>query len=175
VLPRAGARRSFETLCRELSNDVHPRAVLDELLRLGHVALEGDRVVPLVTAFVPAPRIDEMTAIFAANAADHLAAAVSNLTANAPPFLEQSVYADGLTRDSVDALHAEARAAWARVFESMVGQARERVARDRESDGVERVRFGVYFFSEPVPGDTPPSPAASTKRRRTRATPGSAK
>ncbi len=116
ALPRAGTRRSFESLCRELSNDVHPRTVLDELLRLGLVALDGERVVALATSFVPSSSLAEMTALFSANASDHIAAAVSNLTMNAPKYLEQSVYADGLTPASIERLHLAAREAWGHAF-----------------------------------------------------------
>ena len=151
ALPRTGSGRSFESLCRELSNDVHPRTVLEELLRLGHVALDGELVVMVATAFVPARQLAEMTALFAAGAADHIAAAVSNLTLDAPKFLEQSIYADGLTPASVDQLQLAARAAWARAFESVVTEARKRVDADAAGDGDRRVRFGVYFFSEPAP------------------------
>jgi hypothetical protein len=147
-LPRTGEAGSFEALCRSLSNDVHPRAVLDELLRLGLVALQGERVVPVVRSFVPAADIEELTQLFAANAADHLAAAVSNLTAENAAFLEQSIFADGLRPESVEALHSEARAAWARSFQAVVTKARQRVEEDRHSDGEQRVRFGVYFYSE---------------------------
>lgn len=163
ALPRTGPGRTFETLCRELSNDVHPRTVLDELLRLGQIGLEEDRVVVRTDSFVPSPRIDEMTTLFSANAADHIAAAVSNLTSNAPRFLEQSIYADGLTQESVDLLQAAARQAWARAFESVVGRARERVDHDQRSDGNLRMRFGSYFFSEPVPSSTGEAPRAGTK------------
>ena len=158
ALPRTGPGRTFETLCRELSNDVHPRAVLDELLRLGLVALEEDRVVAVAGSFVPSPRLDEMTVLFSSNAADHIAAAVSNLTTNAQRFLEQSIYADGLTQESVDLLHAAARQAWAVAFESVLGRARESVDRDKKSQGELRVRFGSYFFSEPVPPSASESP-----------------
>ena len=163
ALPRTGAGQTFETLCRGLSNDVHPRAVLDELLRLGQVALEDDRVVALGDSFVPSPRLDEMTALFSSNAADHIAAAVSNLTTNAPRFLEQSIYADGLTQESVDLLHAAARQAWSAAFESVLGRARERVDQDKKSDGELRIRFGSYFFSEAVPPAAGESPRPGAK------------
>ncbi len=169
-LPRAGSGRSFESLCRELSNDVHPRAVLDELLRLGQVALDGERVVMLTESFVPSPRLDEMTALFSANASDHIAAAVSNLSSDAPRFLEQSIYADGMTPESIDLLHAAARQAWAQAFEAVVTRARERVDHDSAGDGNRRMRFGVYFFSEPVPEVAAPAPLPS-KRKRPKRTP----
>lgn len=171
ALPRTGAGRTFETLCRELSNDVHPRAVLDELLRLGQVALEDDRVVALGDSFVPSPRLDEMTALFSSNAADHIAAAVSNLTTNAPRVLEQSIYADGLTQESVDLLHTAARQAWSAAFDSVLGRARERVDQDKKSDGELRIRFGSYFFSEAVPpaaGESPRPGAKAGATGRTR-------
>ncbi len=172
-LPRTGAGRTFETLCRELSNDVHPRTVLDELLRLGQVALEDDRVVALADSFVPSPRLDEMTALFSSNAADHIAAAVSNLTTKADRFLEQSIYADGLTQESAALLHDVARQAWSTAFEIVLRRARERVDHDKKGDGELRIRFGSYFFSEPVPpsaGEAArPAAKASAARRSARA------
>jgi hypothetical protein len=176
-LPRVGKERSFESLCRELSQDVHPRAVLDELLRLGLVALDGDNVVVTASGFVPTARLAEMSALFAANAADHIAAAVSNLTLDAPKLLEQSIYADGLSEASIDVLHAAARKAWAAAFDEVVGQARDRVERDKGSDDHDgRMRFGVYFFSEPAAAPVGPSarpragntPLRQPGRRRSR-------
>jgi hypothetical protein len=168
ALPRTGARRSFESLCRQLSSDVHPRTVLDELLRLGQVALDGERVIALATAFVPSASLEEMTALFSSGASDHIAAAVSNLTSNAPKFLEQSVYADRLTPTSIDLLHDVARRAWQQAFESIVTQARDRVVHDAYSEGDLRMRFGVYFFSEPVHPPAAPVPNRQTKARSAR-------
>ncbi len=166
ALPRTGARRSFEALCHELSNDVHPRTVLDELLRLGHVVLDGERVVARATSFVPSAHLDEMTALFSASASDHIAAAVSNITLKAPKYLEQSVYADGLTATSIELLHVAAREAWGQAFESMVTQARDRVDLDTASDGNLRMRFGAYFFSEPVKAPAkPPAPRRAAPRQ----------
>jgi hypothetical protein len=167
-LARVGDRHSFEALCRELSNDVHPRTVLDELLRLGHVALSGERVVVTATSFVPSERQDELTALFTASASDHIAAAVSNLTLDAPKFLEQSIYADGLTPASIALLHDAARAAWTSAFESMVTQARERVEHDSAGDGNLRMRFGVYFYSESVPASAAPTMPTARMRRPAR-------
>ena len=170
VLPRTGVKRSFESLCRELSNDVHPRTVLDELLRLGHVAIAGEQVTLLATAYVPSARRDELTALFSANASDHMAAAVSNITLDAPKFLEQSIFADGLTPTSVDLLHQAARQAWASAFETVVAKARERVDHDAtDDDGAMRMRFGVYFYSERVPSTDPKQPETRTRSPSERA------
>jgi hypothetical protein len=172
ALPRVGLKRSFESLCRELSSDLHPRTVLDELLRLGQVMLDGENVVVIASSFVPSSRLDEMSALFSANVADHIAAAVSNLTTTAPRFLEQSVYADGLTQESIDRLHDTARQCWARALESIVTEARDRVGKDSTSNGELRMRFGAFFYSEPARAAAMPQDAGTGKpsppRRRAR-------
>lgn len=170
ALPRSGAGVTFEALSRELSLDVHPRTVLDELLRLGLVTQEDDLLIPVSTSFVPSRRLDELTALFSANAADHMAAAVHNLTVDAPRYLEQSVFADGLAAESVAQLHDLARDAWSDAFEMMVKQARKRVAADAavpEADQ-QRMRFGVYFYSEPTAPAPRPGQPASTPAPRPR-------
>jgi len=172
-LPRSGSGASFETLARELSQDVHPRTVLDELLRLGLVRLEGDLVVPASASFTPSRRLDELTTLFAANASDHIAAAVHNLTRTGKRFLEQSVFADGLSEGSVEQLREKAVAAWLVAFEAMVADATRLVEHDAdiEARSQQRMRFGVYFYSEPqaaahdsAPGPAPPPAARSTRK-----------
>jgi len=133
---------------------VHPRTVLDELLRLGLVQLDGDLVVPASASFTPSRRLDELTTLFAANASDHIAAAVHNLTRSGKRFLEQSVFADGLSDSSVERLRAKAVAAWLAAFEAMVGEATKLVENDGDiaAESQHRMRFGVYFYSEPQDG-----------------------
>ena len=167
ALTRSGVgKRSFETLARESSNDVHPRTMLEELVRSGLVRIEGDMVTPLETSFVPTRKLDELTALFSANAADHVAAAVHNLTVKGPKFLEQSVFANGMTQESVDHLHECARAAWTTAFATMVGEARQRVQMDADADADLRIRFGAYFYSEPM---APPSAGALENKAAPRA------
>ncbi|WP_127998204.1 DUF6502 family protein [Piscinibacter defluvii] len=172
ALARSGPAPSFEALAREVSQDVHPRTVLEELLRLGLVELADEQVRPTGSAFIPSRRLDELTALFAANARDHLAAAVHNLTVDAPRYLEQSVFADGLGADSVERLHTLAREAWAQAFRAMVDEAQAAVQADAavEPPDQQRIRFGVYFYAEPVqeaPGTaTASAPTKRAPRRR---------
>jgi len=179
-LPRTGAKRSFESLCTGISTDVHPRTVLAELVRLGlaRVDAENDLVVPMAAAFIPSRQFDEMTSLFATRVADHVAAAVHNLTMPGPKFLERSAWADGLSEDSVSHLHEMSREAWERAFETVVAQARERVTADavKGDSANHRIRFGVYFFSEPAKSDiaahpeSTPAPRAGARRTAPAAT-----
>ena len=174
-LRRNGSGLSFDSLAREISQDVHPRTVLDELLRLGLVRLDGEHAVPVSQAFVPRRELDELTALFAANAADHIAAAVQNLAAAEAPFLEHSVFADGLSAESVVLLQRTAVGLWRQSFDKVVAEARSRIDHDeRAASGppapAHRIRYGVYFYSEPTeaPGEAAP-PASAAARTTTRA------
>jgi hypothetical protein len=148
-LPRLGQGRSFEALAREVSTDVHPRTVLDELLRLELVRVHREMVEVNAESFVPSSDDTELAALFAGSAGDHLAAAVHNLSTTQPRFLEQSVFADGLSQQSADQLHEIARAIWAQAFERMVAEATTRCTADRETPTPIRMRFGVYYYDEP--------------------------
>jgi hypothetical protein len=169
-LPRSGAGLSFETLARSASTDVHPRTVLDQLVRLGLVELRDEEVVPRSSSFAPVAGMEEMAALFAANAADHIAAAVNNLTLKGPKFLEQSVFADGLSTESADQLAQTARDLWSKAFESMVAEANSKVKADESGTHNRRVRFGVYFYTEeesapvakPTAAAAPAAPEAPT-------------
>ena len=97
------------------------------------------------------------------NTADHLSAAVANVIEAEPRFLEYSLVADELRPESVEALHALARRQWRHDYKKAVLAATERVERDKAlgfGDVPEmRVRYGVYFYAEPVPRDGVAPPA----------------
>lgn len=168
ALPRGGVEVSFEALAREVSSDVHPHTLLAEMERLGLVRVDAERVELCGESFVPAQGLQEMAALFAANAGDHLAAAVHNLTTDGPRFLEQSVFAEGLEPQSAEALGELARELWSAAFQRMVEEAQRRCDTDAAARQAghtpHRMRFGVYYYSEPeaaptpVPGPDEPAP-----------------
>ena len=164
ALPKSGAARSFDSLAREVSSDVHPRTLLAELQRLGLVEIDDDSVRLRVHAFVPQEGFDGRAAMFSANVADHIAAAASNVGDDAGRFLEQSVFGSGLAPASVEALGQTARRLWGEAFEQIVREATHRYERDRtEPQAQMRMRFGVYYYAEPddellaTNGPSPPS------------------
>ena len=149
-LARLGEQDSFEALAREISTDVHPHTVLDELARLRLVKLEDEHVELLTAAFVPSEDYEELARLLATNTGDHLSAAVHNLTTRQPRFLEQSVFADGLSAESARELSQLARELWADAFQRMVTEAQARYEADHEQAPTHRMRFGVYYYSEPL-------------------------
>lgn len=150
VLPRTG-ENSFDQLVAEVSSDVRPRAVLDELLRLGVAAEEAEGIRMLTAGFIPRKGLQEMASLFADNLHDHVAAAGGNLQGETD-FLEQAVFVDEITASSADKLQKVSVLAWKQAFKSVMGEAQERFDDDalnaKTEDKTYRVRFGVYFYSD---------------------------
>lgn len=150
VIPFAGPEPSFETLARRVSRDFHHRAVLDDLVRLGVASEEGTNVRLSRDAFIPQPGLSEARQLFAGSAVDHLAAGVHNLSgAPGRRFLEQSVFADGLSEESVRALHLLANQIWADALQRLVDQAVPLCEQDEGTPNPQRFRLGLFSFSAP--------------------------
>jgi Family of unknown function (DUF6502) len=151
VLARgAGETGSFDHLVESVSRDVRPRAVLDELLRLGVAEETPEGVRLLAEGFAPKRGFEEMAALFAANVHDHTAAAVANLRGEAN-FLEQAVFVDEISEDSARQLSQAGVAAWKVAMRDVMDAAQQRFDADQALPAAERrqrARFGVYFYSE---------------------------
>jgi len=151
ILQRGTAEDGFDQLVARVSSDVRPRAVLDELLRLGAVEETPEGVHMLARVFTPRQGLDEMARLFADNPHDHLAAAGKNLQGEAN-FLEQSIFVDQLTADSAVRLSRVSNQAWRDAFKTVMQEAQARFDEDarsaRPEDRTHRARFGVYFYSE---------------------------
>ena len=150
TVPFSGEAPSFEALARAVSKDFHPRAVLQEMQRLG-VAREVDGQVQLLReAFVPDTKHKESRELLAGSVADHLAAGVHNLSgAPGQKFLEQSVFADGLSPESVQELNLMANALWAHVLQAVMARAVPLCDRDLNHPAPQRFRLGLFTFSAP--------------------------
>ncbi|MEJ5999695.1 DUF6502 family protein [Paucibacter soli] len=153
VLPRSGSEDSFDALVTRVSSDIRPRAVLDELLRLGGVAEEADGVRLLAEEFTPHQGMEEMAWMYASNMSDALSASSANLLGEGK-FLEQSIFVDELTPASATKLHQVSRQAWRQAFKLVMQEAQDRFNDDakhaKSDERSQRARFGVYFYAEPM-------------------------
>lgn len=148
--PRALQRAEFDAMVAGVSSDVRGRAMFDELLRLGAVTEGADGIALSAGGFAPRQGFAEMSELFAANLADHAAAASANLQGEAN-FLEQAMYVDRITPKSVQRLQDAAKQAWAKALPSVLAVAQacsDADAAEASAAGTgHRVRFGVYFYS----------------------------
>ncbi|HET7524738.1 MAG TPA: DUF6502 family protein [Burkholderiaceae bacterium] len=165
ALKRQGRAPSFESLAQTITRDVHPRSLLDELLRLKLAVhdTENDTVSLVRDAFVPRGDRVRMLQYLGANVGDHTAAAVANVLTDGQRHFEQAIFADGLSEASVREAWQHIGELWKGLLAALVPALEDKVERDRPHDGAtHRLRLGLYTFDE----DTAAAPAPPRKTRK---------
>lgn len=175
ALPRVGAAPSFESLAQEVTRDVHPRALLEELLRLKLVTLDAasDRVTLTEENFVPRGDAPRMVGYLGANVGDHLQAAVANVLGQEPAHFEQAIAADGMSAASLAQVRPLLREHWRRLTEDLVPLLERLIAADAARPGQQathRVRLGLYGFDSPSAA-VPEATRATARKRLGKPTP----
>jgi hypothetical protein len=153
ALARQGDAPSFESLARGVTQDVHPRSLLDELLRLGLAShdADADRVTLILDAFVPSTDRARMLEFLAHNVGDHLSAAVANVLGPAPRHLERAVFADGLSPRAIAAAEAWVADAWRDMAAALVPFIEKLIADEAHEPAdarQQRFRAGLYAYTE---------------------------
>lgn len=145
-----GGDLSFEGLVSRVNTDIRPRVVLDEWLRLGVVHFDDAGRVCLNTgAFVPSKGFDEKAFFFGRNLHDHAAAAAHNLLGGDPPFMERSVYYDGLTPDAVAELARRSESLGMQALVAINKKALAMTAEPIDNEAPrQRMTLGIYFYAE---------------------------
>jgi hypothetical protein len=163
TLARQGDAPSFESLARGVTQDVHPRSLLDELLRLGMAShdVPADTVTLVLDAFVPSTDRVRMLEFLAHNVGDHLSAAVANVVGPAPRHLERAVFADGLSPQAIVAAQAWVADAWRDMAAALVPYIEQLIADEAHEPASmrqQRFRAGLYAYTERDDG-MPSAPA----------------
>lgn len=155
-LRRAGRAPSFEALSYSVTHDIHPRGILDELCRLGlaRVDEETDTVHLLRTAFAPHDDKGRALAFLGSNVGDHLSAAVENVLAGDPPHMEQAIFADELSDESLAEIQRMVSVQWRTALTELVPRLQALVEADRSKGSAarKRVRVGLYSYNESMDG-----------------------
>lgn len=144
-------RASLENLIREVSRDMHPRTVIDELVRQGTV-IENEGAFRLAAnAWLPRDEAGRL-GYFGGNLGDHAAAASANLLAppGEAPFFERAVHYNRLTPGSLAKLEVLARALQAESLTRLNAEAAALQQADAERPGAAgRFRCGAYILTDP--------------------------
>jgi hypothetical protein len=173
ALPRVGPAPSFESLAQEVTRDVHPRTLLQELLRLKLARLDPESDVVTLTEelFMPHGDTPRMVGYLGANVGDHLQAAVDNVLGREPTHFEQAIAADGLSAESLAQVRPLLLEHWRRLAGELVPLLDGLIVKDAaQAPGRNghRLRLGLFGF------DSAPATAAeapkSVPRKRTRKT-----
>jgi Family of unknown function (DUF6502) len=139
---------SFEGLVKKISNDVHYRSVLDELVRLGLVKEDSDYVKLTAGQFVP-QSTPQVLSYMTNSVAAHLSAGVSNISEKAPLFLEQSVDAKNYALEDCNSIQETARASWREVRAQLLSELEKADVKGPPSNP-HSMRIGMYVYFEPM-------------------------
>lgn len=152
VLPRQGEGASFEALAQAVTRDVHPRSLLDELVRLGLATHDAKRDTVALTrnTFVPSGDAPRMLAFLGDNVGDHASAAVDNVLGEGRRHFEQAVFADELSAQSLEQVRTAVRAQWQALIDALVPALEKLIEEDRLHERVrdQRLRIGLYSYNE---------------------------
>lgn len=158
-----------ETVCRQ---DIRPRVILDEWIRLGVADLdEQQRVVLNTGAFTPDQGFEEKAFFFGKNIHDHISAGTHNLLGCKPAHFDRSVYYDQLSEESLRTLQGLAEELGMKALIDMnkralalqqadIEQARAAVAADQDSARY-RMNFGIFHYNNLIE-TSGQAPAADT-------------
>ena len=154
-LPMDGDKGSFTALVREFSGDIPPRAIADELARVGAIEQRPDGTLRLLTrAYVPRGDRVEQLAILGTDVADLIRSIDRNLTsAPGETYFQRRVSYDNIPREALPALTKKLSRKAQACLESLDGVL-SAADRDRSPGvkGTGRVRAGVgiYYFEERI-------------------------
>lgn len=154
-LARTGAAPSFEALAQSVTQDVHARTLLDELCRLQLVRhdLATDTVHLLQEAFVPHGDWARMVSFLGDNVGDHLRAATANVLGDGDRELEQAIFADELSSQSLAQARGLMMQQWRRMLGEIAPQLEALIDADRLAGHAQdrSLRIGLFTWSQVMP------------------------
>jgi uncharacterized protein (DUF1778 family) len=144
---------SFYTLVRGITQDVHPRTLLETLKDVGLLQQREDGLIELTEAgYLPDQNWEEKLFFAGKNLGAHSEAVVRNLLNEQPPRLDRAVYYYRLTHEAADTLEA-----WARehALDLLIRFNREAARLQSESldapeEATEQVHLGTYFHRDKI-------------------------
>ena len=143
---------SFAQLVEDIGPEVRARSVLDGLIAAGLVEAQAGGYFSLsAAAYLPEANSTESIGFLAANVGDHLAAAIHNISAPADArFFERAFFDDDVTAATVRALQETVRTEGMDLLRGLVttSDSAERAQREAGDGGGQRVRIGLYCYTE---------------------------
>jgi hypothetical protein len=151
-LPLASTKKSeksFSAFARSFVSDVHPRAVLEELKRLGLVTENGNRVALVPVDFVAkAPQVNTLQ-VGADNVHAHLSTMIDNVLTTRPNELERAVWVKNIHRADAEKISGLAVSLWESTKDTLYEAMRVAPEVDATSDAPRyRIRVGAYLHCE---------------------------
>ncbi|MGL5004488.1 MAG: DUF6502 family protein, partial [Casimicrobium sp.] len=141
---------NFYDLVRENISDVHPRAVLDELVRLGLVIESGELVSISKTNFIEKSSTNEKMPVFTHNLNAHLMTSVGNILASRPAQLERAIWIENISKIDAERIEELARLKWEIVRNDVYDAMRSAPRVEGVNSPKYKISVGTYACYEPT-------------------------
>lgn len=149
TIPITGENISFEKLSKEISQDTHPKTVLLELERLGLIKIDNHNAVLLSESFTPSKDSDKCQPLLSRAVTDHINSGLVNIFNTPNSHLQQALYVDSLSKESVKELAATSEKLWKNMSSELLDKAVELSNKDIENDDADyRFTLGIYEYHE---------------------------
>lgn len=145
--------QTFSALVKKYSGDIPPRAILDELQRVGVVEIEGQQKVRLrVRAYIPITGESEKLALLGRDVAGLISTMDLNIhNATPTPLFQRKVFYDNLPDEAVKELHlilSDKGQALLEFFDEWMAAHDRDVNPDIKGSGQHAAGIGIYYFEE---------------------------
>jgi uncharacterized protein YbcC (UPF0753/DUF2309 family) len=141
----------FIALTKGVTTEKPSKTILNEMLRLGLVDFNGDKVtlVPLDERNLENNNKQELFKQFTDNMQSHVQAATSNLRDKAEViFLEEAVKVDGIHLQSAKQLSKVSAKVWRQSSKAFIDEAQPISDKEEKEGGQHKLTFGVYCYYE---------------------------
>jgi len=141
----------FVSLAKDVTLDKAPKTILNEMVRLGQVIVNGNEVTFSSVGVNESQVTDKKTLLrdFTDNLEAHALAGVSDLTSDLGAiFLEQAVRVDGIHKDSAKHLSKFSINAWKETYQKIINEAQPISDKEEKQGGKHKLTFGAYCYYE---------------------------
>jgi hypothetical protein len=146
---------SFTAVVREFSGDVPPRAIADELLRVGAIKKLSDGRLQLIEhAYVPGDDVGEKLHILGTDVAALIATIDHNIYGGAPARFQRKVEYSAIASALMPEVRHEIAALAQASLEQMDEVLQAKFVLAPDADDSTRTGVGIYYFEERNDGDT---------------------
>ncbi len=137
--------KSFTGLCTEITTDVRPKAIMQELLRLDLIAEQDENLHIKQDGYVPQKSLEEKLRFFASNIGQHIESAASNIIGHEELRFERMAHRGGLSAADIAELKFIASQKGMDLLKEIYGMAEERASNnDDTSDNDHEFSLGVF-------------------------------
>lgn len=156
TIPLQNEDNSFADIVSHISKDQHFRSILTELERIGIVTSDNESVTLVRNSYTPNPNVKESREQFAQNVSDHISSGLFNMFSKPEDgdkgILEQAIFSDELTLQSIEELDKLSNELWFATLDKVLKRVVELHEKDKATfdadDSLESYRFrlGMYAY-----------------------------